>query len=1624
VQTGAGGGVAEIRNNSAGQQQITVTGDHLNIHGLGGGVANVFASGNQLIQTTSAGPRSITLGSEAALGASTINAGGDQTITGRPDIFLTGGSGFIQDGHNALIVAFNPLRTQHIEAGNLTLANSSLGGNNSVAAILGANQLIDATGDVTLTANASLGSLPGVRIGGLGGGGGSATGTNLTLILDGDLVLTGGTLSGNGVGIGSTASPTAPALANFITIDAGGSVVLDTRAAGAGARIGAPQTDGGIQSGGNIAITAGGDIRLNGVQEFASIRTRDNVTLSAASITEAQMGRVIAGSLSVDTVGSALLSGPNELAVFNATSTGGDVTLNNTGALNVAGMSAFGDATIVNAGNVTVSGPWTAGGTSAITVGSDIVLASSLSSDEVILTASGGSITESAGSIEADRLTTVSTNATSLGGENRVGSYSGTAGSDLFFFNRGDLEVTSLNAASASLSNNGAVAISGPWITSGQTNITAFGFGASLSESAGGSIEANGFNSLSGQGSVSLNGANRIAGTLNGSSMEGDFRLTNTGDLNFGAFAFSGDVNLVNAGALNVTSLNGRDVSVTNSGPMSVTGFWASQAGTTITTVGDLTVSNSVSSNGPMTVNVDGALIVTAGTAQPFVNLTSNAGQDITAKSMRVSAENGGFVFINNQGTGNQNITVTGGDLSLLASGDGFSAVPASTVQVFNFGNGLQTVDVSGALIVAARGIQPPPPPPPGIPPVPPSPGVPAASPAPQFAILGASSGQHITAHAVAVTAEDGAQASINNQSNQTPFSSGTPGGNQTVVVSGGGITIRSSGGAPSGGQGSSSAQIVNSSFGDQASTGDQLITVSGGGSIDVLSTGGFASISNSAFNSSGLAKPGGSQTVAVSGGGNVDVQSAALSGGAFISQSAVGASQSVSITDGQRLKVNGSIGNASIGANGGTQTVSVTGSGANAIELGSAGALGFSLIGGGSSQEITAGTRTEQGSIMIVGPSTNLNAATLSTRPTSAGTQKVSTTGLLSITGGSAPSQTFVTGLLHAGGGQQTVEAGSVELRGGPTAGTSGNTAFILLSSNTPAGVSGNQLIDVKGDFTIAGGVGGDALVHGSVAGKQTIYASDIAVSNAVGGANSAGAIRAGHQEIHASGDMRLTAGATEGTNGTVRVGGLTATTDLQLYVGGDLTLRGSDDRADNPANIGSGGTSTAPNNIFVDVGGDVILQAGERSGVRIGAPADGTGTPLGGGLVEVHAGGDIRLIGTATQNASIRSLETVKLDAANINQTGARGHIFAGALELDAGTANLGGDNRISNLDADIAGSLALRNIVPLNVTSMTAGGDAAITNLGDVTVSGPWTAGGTSTITVGSSIFLKSHMQSHDVQLVSTTGDIVQDAGASIDAVNLTTSSFGDTQLAGTNTVETVVSDAGGDLSLHTVSALLKLSGIHLPGMLTVDNTGAIAVTGEVSALSHDLHATGDITIGGADAPGATLLHAPGFITISTPGSIWVRGSDTSAGAGSAVLAGGALSLNASNVTLLGGGAALTPVLARGDVVNMAVGNLNVMGGRGHLSPAWLSSGTDINLTVGDAVRLQTGSGLLSWARVQTETRDGEIRLTFPSRSEGGYFVDGIEDSVKHGQTGFYTLLKPVKVGDTLILTYEGE
>jgi hypothetical protein len=218
-----------------------------------------------------------------------------------------------------------------------------------------ARQVITTTGDVSLFGGGGLGSLNGVRIGGIGGS--TLGSTNLTLGVGGNLLLHGG--SANGASLGSSAASTQ---ANNIVVTATGNIVLESE--GAGTRIGTssqvPITPG------NISVTANGSVQLG---DGSAIRTLDTVSLHAdqpgGTISQSGNGFVLANSLITSSHGSTSLTGPNQIANFNASS-GSDVSLNNTGALTVTGLSAGGNASLDNVGTVTISGPWNAGGTSSI----------------------------------------------------------------------------------------------------------------------------------------------------------------------------------------------------------------------------------------------------------------------------------------------------------------------------------------------------------------------------------------------------------------------------------------------------------------------------------------------------------------------------------------------------------------------------------------------------------------------------------------------------------------------------------------------------------------------------------------------------------------------------------------------------------------------------------------------------------------------------------------------------------------------------------------------------------------------------------------------------------------------------------------------------------------------------------------------------------------------------------------------------------------------------------------------------------------------------------------------------------------------------------------------------------
>jgi hypothetical protein len=155
------------------------------------------------------------------------------------------------------------------------------------------------------------------------------------------------------------------------------------------------------------------------------------------------------------------------------------------------------------------------------------------------------------------------------------------------------------------------------------------------------------------------------------------------------------------------------------------------------------------------------------------------------------------------------------------------------------------------------------------------------------------------------------------------------------------------------------------------------------------------------------------------------------------------------------------------------------------------------------------------------------------------------------------------------------------------------------------------------------------------------------------------------------------------------------------------------------------------------------------------------------------------------------------------------------------------------------------------------------------------------------------------------------------------------------------------------------------------------------------------TGNLAIGSASAEQSTVVSAAGDISMSASGQILVRGSDTTAGASSEVRGGGDLDFSAGSVALVGGAAPE--------------------------SSAWILGYSDINLTVGGFITLGAGTGLDSWARVQTASRDSVITLNFPNLASGGYFVNGIEGLLRDGHTGFLSGTGVAAPGHQLITIY---
>ena len=124
----------------------------------------------------------------------------------------------------------------------------------------------------------------------------------------------------------------------------------------------------------------------------------------------------------------------------------------------------------------------------------------------------------------------------------------------------------------------------------------------------------------------------------------------------------------------------------------------------------------------------------------------------------------------------------------------------------------------------------------------------------------------------------------------------------------------------------------------------------------------------------------------------------------------------------------------------------------------------------------------------------------------------------------------------------------------------------------------------------------------------------------------------------------------------------------------------------------------------------------------MRIGSGSNGTA----GGNITILADGSIQLYGTQ-RSAAIRTLDSVMLEAASINQAG-NGFILADTLTTTtSGVTNLAGPNEIAKFNGTSGGALTLVDGGVLQVTGITTTNDAitlttdSLTNIGTITNTG---------------------------------------------------------------------------------------------------------------------------------------------------------------------------------------------------------------------------------------------------------------------------------------------------------------
>lgn len=1285
--------------NKSGTQTISTTG----ILSLTGGTA----SGTSTCNPASSG----------SCGYFNNEGAGLQTITAQT-LLMQGGFGGGGNGAGIFVTGGN--QQINVGSGGLTMT-AGAGGTNNFATIggSGANGStlnINVAGDTVMDSrNGDTGSGALIGLGGTGDGG-SVT---INFIGTGDLNFFGSNVSGSQAGAGMGAATLQTNATATVNISADNITFL------AGSQ-GAARIAPGPSGSGNISLTAAGDIAFNTTAPGVSsgIVTSGNVTLTAGGgITASPDAAIVANLLTATAQGGSIVldSIANDVDILNATVpffNSGDILFTNGAGLTLAvsgiTMAGTGRLARITADDIQLTGAVSnAGGTVVLRpldLARNVHVENSPTAGVLSLSPADLQRVTNANVLEIGRLDGTGNLLLGTGlASTDVGASTLRllAGSDFFTsggaglgapgteFNHhvevranNDLSWTQggallVNNRSLSLyadndgDNLGSVNIGAVTLQvgtdvnngSGTMDIKGADITIAVSGNGAGLVRVTGTGSqtlTSTVGGITLSNSNAGSGALNIETESGTQTLSaapGTLSLQAGTGAGTG-VTVRTTGGNQVVSADTLTLQGGASGSNNTSALFASGAAQTITVgTGGMLVQGG---GGTGADGNNSAFVTYAGTGAQNISITGAGNLGIVGGSsalQNVGTGNGSRAAIDTQGTGNQTITLTGGDLTLQGGSVGsrnyaaiFADLASQTItgvnNLFVLGGDDGGVEMEGNRATVHAGIN-----------------------------------QTISASNISLVGGDAGT------ENYARFLLYGPGALTQSVSAFNSLNL--TGGADGGGIGTANRNIGNRA--DLISEGNQNLTVGAGG---ITMTAGGGSLTNNQAQIFQSGTTGTSQTITMNAGGSISLtggSSAATGNGSPNGGRAIlqnnGDSQLIDFISGGSLSlIGGTVGSRNFAlvhsANGtqtirGASTISLTG-GANG---GIAGEGNFAQIqSDGGAQSISAASITLTGGAGGIESIAAIRQGTVTNPTTASQTIAVTGGGALSLTGGSG---TTNFARIQAFGTSQTINmdlAAPLTLTGGT--GASNNFARVQA-------VNGNQTINGIPTISISGGANGGADLAGNFAdirasgagATQTLNVNTLLIQAGAAGQENFAGVMGANQTITVVNDVGLIGGGSspslDGTSGGgARIGGSgDAATNLTLTLGGDLTLTGGSVAG---AALGSSRGGGQPTNIIAAAGGDITLNPGSAAsaGSRIGSPAVGPAA----GDIFLSAGGTIALGGTVAGETAIRTLGDVTLDAATLaignlvtgatlfaNATGATaitgvGQISASALSGDA--------------------------------------------------------------------------------------------------------------------------------------------------------------------------------------------------------------------------------------------------------------------------------------------------------------------------------------------------------------------